>query len=260
MSGDTAYLMSYHMNGSTWLDSDGLHLAYSYDAKRWTPLRNGPASCGTFGSDLARLGFGQGLFVRPEVGHCRFLEYVNRAWEAESRRGEPSTSWTDTLTRAQQCRATGKMLRDPFVMYHAGDQRYHALWTDGWASNTIGHASSADLVHWSPQRALHVTKGLAHAINAWAPEAYYDPTSKRTIIFWATSSGAVWKRPSEIQTHKQTMYYVLADANWTRFTEPRVLLENHKPGGVIDATMTQDGQGRFHVVYKNVAGQSAPAL
>ena len=87
MSGDTAYLMSYHMNGSTWLDSDGLHLAYSYDAKRWTPLRNGPASCGTFGGSLSpcrccgapRRGAARRAAQPPSSGPARSGTRVNAA-------------------------------------------------------------------------------------------------------------------------------------------------------------------------------------
>ena len=72
------------------------------------------------------------------------------------------------------------LMRDPFLLYHPPSDRFVLLWTTGWAATTIGFATSDDLVHWSAQRAIEVTRGLADPIVTWAPEAVFDPDSGET--------------------------------------------------------------------------------
>src|SRR6266567_5666896 len=55
----------------------------------------------------------------------------------------------------------GMLMRDPWLG-QGPDGVWHMLWTWGWAVKDtggklkIGYASSKDLIHWSPQRALAV--------------------------------------------------------------------------------------------------------
>ena len=41
-----------------------------------------------------------------------------------------------------------KLMRDPCLL-RAPDGTFQLVWTDSWNSQTIGHASSKDLLHWS---------------------------------------------------------------------------------------------------------------
>ena len=80
----------------------------------------------------------------------------------------------------------GKYWRDPFII-QAHDGLFHLLCTDGWASPYIAHASSSNLIDWSPQELLHVMKSFPSAQNAWAPEACYDRERKDFLVFWSST-------------------------------------------------------------------------
>ena len=56
-----------------------------------------------------------------------------------------------------------KLMRDPFLFADKGV--YHLLWTTAWEGVTIGHATSRDLVHWSPQRAIPVMQDVPGTRN-----------------------------------------------------------------------------------------------
>ena len=71
------------------------------------------------------------------------------------------------------------LMRDPWLG-QGPDGVWHMLWTWGWTAKEmggklkIGYASSKDLIHWSPQRALYVMENEPQARNLWAPEAVWD--------------------------------------------------------------------------------------
>jgi hypothetical protein len=65
------------------------------------------------------------------------------------------------------------LMRDPWLG-QGPDGTWHMLWTWGWSAKKmggtlkIGYASSKDLIHWSPQRALYVMENEPTARNLWA--------------------------------------------------------------------------------------------
>lgn len=79
-----------------------------------------------------------------------------------------------------------RLMRDPSIC-QGPDGMFHMVWTSSWNDKIIGYASSADLVHWSSQRALPVMMHEPTALNAWAPEVTYDDESGEFFIYWATS-------------------------------------------------------------------------
>ena len=120
------YLFSYFVG-----QSDGLHLAYSYDGLQWTALNDGRS------------------MLTPTVGNDR-------------------------------------LMRDPSIV-QGPDGTFHMVWTSSWNDQIIGYASSRDLIHWSEQRAIPVMKHEPQALNAWAPELFYDEPSHTYYIYWATT-------------------------------------------------------------------------
>ena len=61
-----------------------------------------------------------------------------------------------------------KLIRDPCLLRLA-DGTFQMVWSDG-DNQTIGHASSKDLLHWSEQQAIGVMTHEPRAISSWAPE------------------------------------------------------------------------------------------
>ncbi|WP_367389875.1 glycoside hydrolase family 43 protein [Lewinella sp. LCG006] len=79
-----------------------------------------------------------------------------------------------------------KLMRDPCII-RGGDGRFHLVWTAGWNEKGIGYAHSDDLVNWSEQQYLPVMEHEPEALNCWAPELFYDESSQRYLIYWATT-------------------------------------------------------------------------
>jgi hypothetical protein len=79
-----------------------------------------------------------------------------------------------------------KTLRDPFIM-RAQDGQFHLFATDGWSSDSIIHARSADLIHWSPQVALPVMAEVPGVRNCWAPECFYDHEAELYRVIWSST-------------------------------------------------------------------------
>ena len=78
------------------------------------------------------------------------------------------------------------LMRDPSIC-QGPDGLFHMVWTSSWQSRSIGYASSKDLIHWSEQRDLPVMEHDLSTKNCWAPEIFYDESSKEYYIVWASS-------------------------------------------------------------------------
>lgn len=129
-------------------------------------------------------------------------------------------------------------IRDPFVIRHPETGYFYLIATDlriekglGWGA-AQDHGSrdmiiweSQDLVNWS--RPWSVTVGIPEAGNVWAPEAIFDETTGRILVFWASKVAG-----------KHRMYAAYTD-DFHQIDSPFLFME--KPGDVIDSTITKVG-------------------
>lgn len=127
-----------------------------------------------------------------------------------------------------------KLIRDPCLL-RGPDGVYHMVWTCSWRDRAIGYASSTDLLHWSPQRALPVMAHEPEALNAWAPEIVYDAARGEFMIFWAsTIPGRFAQTDKSGDGQYNHRIYATTTKDFVDFT-PTVLF--YDPGfSVIDAT------------------------
>jgi beta-galactosidase len=103
-----------------------------------------------------------------------------------------------------------QLMRDPSIL-QAPDGVFHMVWTSSWTDRIIGYASSTDLIHWSEQQAIPVMMHEETAHNCWAPELFYDESSKTFYIFWATTIPGRHKEVSTSESEKglnHRIYYV----------------------------------------------------
>jgi len=146
----------------------------------------------------------------------------------------------------------GMLMRDPFLT-QGPDKLWHLVWTTGWTRATpagpltIGHATSTDLVTWSPQQLVEVP--LAGARNAWAPEIVWDPKAKEWILFWAsTIPGRFPDTEATGDTGYNHRLYSMTTKDWKSFSAPRLYFD---PGfNAIDSTVTRAGD-RWVMVFKD---------
>jgi hypothetical protein len=128
-----------------------------------------------------------------------------------------------------------KLMRDPSLV-RGPDGLYHMVWTSGWNDRGIGYASSPDLLTWSPQREIPVMGHEPTALNAWAPELFYDAKQGHYLILW---SSTVPGRFPETEGKSEEKYnhriYATTTKDFVSFTPTRLYYD---PGfSVIDATL-----------------------
>jgi hypothetical protein len=143
-----------------------------------------------------------------------------------------------------KCQPADMLMRDPFLT-RGPDGTWHLLWTWHWTRAQmggrlkIGHSSSKDLVHWTPQKEIFLFDGVPEAGNAWAPEASWDEQRKEWVIYWATTI------KGKAEGHR---LYSITTKDWTTFTPVKLWFD---PGfSAIDATLARDGK-RWVMVFKD---------
>ncbi len=142
-----------------------------------------------------------------------------------------------------------KLMRDPFLFRGPGGM-WHLLWTTAWEGVTIGHATSRDLRHWSPQHAIPVMETIAGTRNCWAPEAVWDAARRRWVIFWSsTVKGRFTETDGTSESGYNHRLWYVTTRDFRSFDAPRVLYD---PGfSVIDGTFATGAGGALHLIVKD---------
>jgi hypothetical protein len=133
-----------------------------------------------------------------------------------------------------------KLMRDPCIIRGA-DGKFHMVWTVSWNDRGIGYASSADLINWSEQKFIPVMGHEPTARNCWAPEVFYDKTSKDYIIFWSTTIPGLFPETEAMADRgwDHRMYYVTT-RDFETFSETK---EFYNHGfNVIDGSLVEHNQ------------------
>jgi len=147
-----------------------------------------------------------------------------------------------------------KLMRDPCIIY-GPDKKFHMVYTISWRERSIGYASSPDLINWSKQIEIPVMTHEENALNCWAPEIFYDSTSKSYVILWSTTIPERFKEtdstgdsihvhtPSRLEgktdlvlTYNHRLYYVTTK-NFKDFSKTKLFFD--QGFNVIDGTINK---------------------
>ncbi len=140
-----------------------------------------------------------------------------------------------------------RTLRDPHIT-RAEDGAYHLLSTNGWASRSIIHASSCDLLHWSAQEVVPVMATIEGTRNCWAPKCYYDAEERVYRLIW--SSTVRTGGPDRLWDHR---IWSTATPDFKHYTPPTLFFD---PGySVIDATVAHH-DGQYLMAFKDERGEN----
>lgn len=141
-----------------------------------------------------------------------------------------------------------KIMRDPSIE-QGPDGLFHLVWTTGWKNDTgIGYAESKDLIHWSPEKHVDVMADEPTAVNAWAPELFYDKKGGRFIIAWASTIPFRFPKGQEDERNNHRLYYSTTK-DFKTFAPAKLLLD---PGfSVIDPEIVQIAKNRYVMVMKD---------
>jgi beta-xylosidase len=145
----------------------------------------------------------------------------------------------------------GKLMRDPCIA-QGPDGTFHMVWTTSWTTDhgrILGYASSTNLIHWSPQRAIEVMRDEPTTRNIWAPELFYDSTRQHWLIFWSsTIPGRFPETDHTGDDGYNHRIYATTTRDFQTFTPSRLFYD---PGfNVIDATLLRV-EDQFHLFIKD---------
>lgn len=143
-----------------------------------------------------------------------------------------------------------RLMRDPSVV-RGGDGRFHMVWTTSWSGQTIGYASSDDLVNWGPQQLIPVMEHEPLAQNCWAPEIHYIPDEELYLILWSTTLLGEFPETalSNRRFTRNHRIYCTTTTDFESFTPTELYYD----GGynVIDAALIQEPSGEWLMFVKN---------
>ena len=137
---------------------------------------------------------------------------------------------------------TGEIMRDVFLT-RGPHNNFQMVWTWNWRGQTLGHASSSDLVHFSDQQEVPIMTSIPATHNVWAPETYWDAANQKWLLIWSSSMS---------DSSDGNRIWSSETADFATYTQPKIFFD---PGYVvIDATMFHDTTAhpdRWYFIFKD---------
>ena len=99
-----------------------------------------------------------------------------------------SSTATDWREVNPQGSFSGTAMRDPSIMYVAGNQTFYFIVTPPPGQTQIQFFSSTDLVNFSAIRMIDMAAYVPGAVTAWAPEWWHDPQDGKFYFFVSIST------------------------------------------------------------------------
>jgi hypothetical protein len=125
----------------------------------------------------------------------------------------------------------GELMRDVFLT-RGPDGLFRMVWTWNWRGNSLGYASSPDLLSWSTQKQVPIMAGFPQTNNVWAPETYWDAAKSECLVIWSSSM--------KDSTEGNRIWFSLTP-DFNTFSKPAIFFD---PGYVtIDATIFHQEAG-----------------
>jgi hypothetical protein len=148
--------------------------------------------------------------------------------------GQPWVVPTDARANPKE----GEIMRDVFLT-RGPDNTFQMVWTWNWRGNSLGHASSPDLLHWSEQKEIPIMQDFPDVNNVWAPETYYDATKKQWLLIWSSSMK---------DSPDGNRIWSALTSDFNTFTKPAIFFD---PGYVvIDATIFHEADQPYRLIFK----------
>lgn len=138
----------------------------------------------------------------------------------------------------------GELMRDVYLTRGPGNH-FQMVWTWNWRGNSLGHASSPDLITWSEQQEIPIMADFPATNNVWAPETYWDATKSKWLLIWSSSM-------KDSKEGNRIWFSLTPD--FKTFSKPAIFFD---PGYVsIDATIfhgsTSHGSGGpYRLIFKD---------
>lgn len=208
------------------------------------------AICGVFAAPRAAAAeLPETCYLFAYFYHDREGEGFRLAWSAD---GYDFAMLNGGQSYLQPTVGENKLMRDPSI-YRDHEGIFHLVWTTGWTGQTIGYASSPDLIHWSEQQAIPVMAHEPEAQNCWAPEILWNPDREQFLLHWSTT--ILGRYPATAMSNRRPernhRIYATTTKDFVTYTPTTLLYD----GGynVIDANIipAEDGTADWLMFVKN---------
>jgi hypothetical protein len=137
----------------------------------------------------------------------------------------------------------GEIMRDVYITRDQANDGFRMVWTWNWRGNSLGTASSKDLLNWSSQQEVPIMKDFPTVRQVWAPETYWDAKAKDWLLIWSSSFGDPHgDLPDGLRIWSSHT------ADFQIFSKPALFFDHGFP--VIDATMFHD-RSKWYFVFKD---------
>ena len=143
------------------------------------------------------------------------------------------------LTPSRLSSQEGELMRDPFLT-RGPHGLYRLVWTWGWHGDSMGYATSTDLVTWPEQKKIPIMQDYPKVNNVWAPRIYWDAKRGEWLIVWSSSM---------TDSKEGNRIWSSFTPNFDTFAKPEIFFD---PGYVtIDATIFHQPHGPYRMVFKD---------
>jgi hypothetical protein len=151
---------------------------------------------------------------------------------------EDGLQWNELMNDSAVITPAEGLMRDPFLFWSEKEQQYHLIWTTEWKSETIGHATSKDLLNWGKQEKIPVMTNISGVQNCWAPEMVYDDKTETYVLFWASTVTGLFEETAGTSEEKYNhRMWFTETKDFRSFTPAKIFYD---PGfSIIDSTMVQ---------------------
>jgi hypothetical protein len=137
----------------------------------------------------------------------------------------------------------GEIMRDVFITRDQASEGFRMVWTWGWRGNSLGTASSKDLLTWSPHQEVPIMKDFPTVRQVWAPETYWDAKAKDWLLIWSSSfADPRGDLPDGLRIWSSHT------ADFQTFSKPTLFFDRGFP--IIDATMFHD-RNKWYFAFKD---------
>jgi hypothetical protein len=132
----------------------------------------------------------------------------------------------------------GELMRDVFLT-RGPDGLFRMVWTWNWRGNSLGYATSRDLIAWSDEGEIPVMADFSETNNVWAPETYWDAKKHEWLLVWSSSM--------KDSTSGNRIWFSLTP-DFKTLSKPAIFFD---PGYVtIDATIFHGKRGPYRLIFK----------
>lgn len=142
-----------------------------------------------------------------------------------------------------------KLTRDPSIT-RGPDGIFRMVWTVSWDGQSMGYASSSNLIDWEDARPIPTMHHEPTTRNTWAPEVFYDDATRQFYIIWSSTIPGRFS-PADKGTSEDRYdhrVYYMTTKDFQTFSAPRLYFD---PGhNVIDAFLAKK-DGVYYLYYKD---------